>query len=51
MRTEYDIEMLREIGFCGGIENYSRQLSGRAEGERPECLLDYFPSEFITIID
>ena len=51
MRTEYDIEMLKEIGFCGGIENYSRQLSGRAEGERPECLLDYFPSEFITIID
>ncbi len=51
MRTEYDLEMLREIGFCGGIENYSRQLSGRKQGERPECLLDYFPSEFITIID
>jgi excinuclease ABC subunit B len=51
MRTEYDLEMLREIGFCGGIENYSRPLSGRQAGDRPECLLDYFPEEFITIID
>ena len=51
MRTEYDLEMLREIGFCGGIENYSRQLSGRNAGDRPECLIDYFPSDFITIID
>ncbi len=51
MRTEYDLEMLREIGFCGGIENYSRQLSGRSAGDRPECLLDYFPPDFITIID
>ncbi|MFL2876881.1 MAG: excinuclease ABC subunit UvrB [Pontiellaceae bacterium] len=51
MRTEYDLEMLREIGFCGGIENYSRQLSGRNAGDRPECLIDYFPSKFITIID
>ncbi|MAI19933.1 MAG: excinuclease ABC subunit B [Kiritimatiellaceae bacterium] len=51
MRTEYDLEMLREIGFCGGIENYSRPLSGRQAGDRPECLLDYFPDEFITIID
>ena len=51
MRTEYDLEMLREIGFCSGIENYSRQLSGRNAGDRPECLIDYFPSDFITIID
>ena len=51
MRTEYDLEMLREIGFCGGIENYSRQLSGRNAGDRPECLIDYFPSNFITITD
>ena len=51
MRTEYDLEMLREIGFCGGIENYSRPLSGREPGERPDCLLDYFPEDFITIID
>ena len=51
MRTEYDLEMLKEIGFCGGIENYSRHLAGRAAGERPECLLDYFPENFLTIID
>jgi excinuclease ABC subunit B len=51
MRTEYDLEMLKEIGFCGGIENYSRHLAGRAAGERPECLLDYFPGKFLTIID
>ncbi len=51
MRTEYDLEMMREIGFCGGIENYSRHLAGRQPGERPQCLLDYFPSEFLTIID
>ena len=51
MRTEYDLEMLREIGFCGGIENYSRPLSGREPGARPDCLLDYFPEDFITIID
>ena len=51
MRTEYDLEMLKEIGFCGGIENYSRHLAGRAAGERPECLLDYFPGDFLTIID
>jgi len=51
MRTEYDLEMMKEIGFCGGIENYSRHLAGRAAGERPECLLDYFPGKFLTIID
>jgi excinuclease ABC subunit B len=51
MRTEYDLEMLKEIGFCGGIENYSRHLAGRAAGERPECLLDYFPGKFLTVID
>ncbi|MDF7800434.1 excinuclease ABC subunit UvrB [Pontiellaceae bacterium B1224] len=51
MRTEYDLEMLKEIGFCGGIENYSRHLAGRAAGMRPECLLDYFPDDFLTIID
>jgi len=51
MRTEYDLEMLKEIGFCGGIENYSRHLAGREAGERPECLLDYFPDDFVTIID
>ncbi len=51
MRTEYDIEMMKEIGYCGGIENYSRHLSGRSPGERPECLLDYFPAGFLTIID
>jgi excinuclease ABC subunit B len=50
-RTRYDIEMLREMGFCNGIENYSRHLSGRAPGSRPYCLLDYFPDGFLTIID
>lgn len=50
-RTEYDIEMMRELGYCNGIENYSRPLTGRASGEPPECLLDYFPEDFLTIID
>lgn len=50
-RVEYDIEMLKEIGYCQGIENYSRLLAGRREGERPAVLLDYFPSDFITFID
>jgi len=50
-RTRYDIEFLREAGYCPGIENYSRHLSGRAPGERPGCLLDFFPEEFLTIID
>lgn len=50
-RTEYDIEMMRELGYCNGIENYSRPLTGRAPGEPPECLIDYFPDGFLTIID
>ena len=50
-RTEYDIEMMRELGYCNGIENYSRPLSGRAPGSAPECLIDYFPDDFLTIID
>lgn len=50
-RTEYDIEMLLEMGYCPGIENYSRHLTGREKGERPEVLLDYYPSEFITFVD
>ncbi len=50
-RTEYDIEMMRELGYCNGIENYSRPLSGRAPGSAPECLIDYFPDGFLTIID
>ncbi|MBO6166986.1 MAG: excinuclease ABC subunit UvrB [Kiritimatiellae bacterium] len=50
-RTEYDVEMMRELGYCNGIENYSRPLSGRAPGSPPECLLDYFPDDFLTIID
>ncbi len=51
MRTKYDIEMMLEIGYCSGIENYSRHLSGRKEGERPYTLIDFFPDEFLTIID
>lgn len=51
MRTRYDLEMLRELGYCPGIENYSRHLSGRAPGERPSTLLDYFPKDFIVFID
>jgi excinuclease ABC subunit B len=50
-RTKYDLEMLREVGYCPGIENYSRHLAGRAEGERPGCLLDYFPKDFLVFID
>ncbi|MEO0210520.1 MAG: excinuclease ABC subunit UvrB [candidate division WOR-3 bacterium] len=50
-RTLFDLEMLREIGYCHGIENYSRHLSGRAPGERPKCLIDYFPRPFLTVID
>ena len=51
MRTEYDLEMLREIGFCNGIENYSRHLSGRKPGQRPWCLIDFFPDDFLLFID
>ena len=50
-RTMFDLEMLRELGYCSGIENYSRHLSGRAAGEPGACLMDYFPGEFLTIID
>jgi excinuclease ABC subunit B len=50
-RTNYDLEMLLELGYCNGIENYSRHLTGRKEGERPSCLFDYFPGEYLTIID
>jgi excinuclease ABC subunit B len=50
-RTRYDLEMLRNMGFCNGIENYSRPLSGRAPGERPACLIDYFPKDFLMVID
>jgi excinuclease ABC subunit B len=50
-RTEYDIEMMRELGYCNGIENYSRPLTGRAPGSAPECLIDYFPKDFLTVID
>ncbi|MEE8359557.1 MAG: helicase-related protein, partial [Candidatus Omnitrophota bacterium] len=51
MRTNYDIEMLEELGYCNGVENYSRYLAGRPAGTRPACLMDYFPKGFITIID
>lgn len=50
-RTEYDLEMLEEMGYCAGIENYSRPLSGRQEGERPAVLIDFFPDKFLTFID
>ncbi len=51
MRTTYDLEMMREVGFCSGIENYSRHLDGREPGEAPYTLLDYFPDDFLTVID
>ena len=50
-KTRFDLEMLREFGYCHGIENYSRHLSGRAQGEPPFCLIDYFPEDFLIIID
>ncbi len=50
-RTKYDIEMLREVGYCNGIENYSRHLTGRKAGERPYCLYDFFPPDFLCVID
>ncbi len=50
-RVTYDMEMIRELGFCPGIENYSRYFDGRPPGTRPFCLLDYFPDDFITVID
>jgi excinuclease ABC subunit B len=51
MRTEYDLEMLQEMGFCNGIENYSRHLSGRPPGSRPYTIIDFFPDDFLTVID
>lgn len=51
MRTRYDLEMIKEVGYCTGIENYSRYFDGRAPGERPACLLDYFPKDFLMFID
>ncbi|HEU4457347.1 MAG TPA: excinuclease ABC subunit UvrB, partial [Longimicrobium sp.] len=50
-RTNFDIEMMLEIGTCSGIENYSRHIAGRAEGERPACLFDYFPEDFLVVVD
>ena len=50
-RTEFDLEMIRELGYCSGIENYSRYLDGRAPGTRPFCLLDYFPQDYLMIVD
>lgn len=50
-RVEYDLEMIKEMGYCPGIENYSRYFDGRREGQRPFCLIDYFPKDFITFID
>ena len=51
MRTTFDIEMMQQLGFCSGIENYSRQLDGRDPGSAPNCLLDYFPEDFLVVID
>ncbi|MCG5057406.1 MAG: excinuclease ABC subunit UvrB [Limnoraphis sp. WC205] len=50
-RTRYDLEMLREVGYCNGVENYSRHLAGRQAGESPECLIDYFPNDWLLVID
>lgn len=50
-RTKYDLEMLREVGYCNGVENYSRHLAGRNAGEPPECLIDYFPKDWLLVID
>ncbi|MBT3417407.1 MAG: excinuclease ABC subunit UvrB [Flavobacteriales bacterium] len=50
-RVNFDLEMIKELGYCSGIENYSRYFDGRAEGSRPFCLLDYFPKDFMTVID
>lgn len=51
MRTQFDLEMMEQIGFCSGIENYSRHIDGRQAGEAPNCLLDYFPDDFLVVID
>ena len=50
-RTAYDLEMLREVGYCNGVENYARHLAGRPEGTPPECLIDYFPSDWLLVVD
>lgn len=50
-RTRYDLEMLRQVGYCNGVENYSRHLAGRAAGEPPECLIDYFPEDWLLVVD
>ncbi len=50
-RTRFDLEMMREVGYCSGIENYSRHIAGRPPGSRPSCLLDYFPEDFLLVID
>ena len=50
-RTRYDLELLQEVGYCNGVENYSRHLAGRAAGEPPECLIDYFPKDWLLVID
>ena len=51
MRTTFDLEMMAQLGFCSGIENYSRHIDGRDEGTPPHCLLDYFPEDFLVVID
>ncbi|MGV1080816.1 MAG: excinuclease ABC subunit UvrB, partial [Candidatus Nanopelagicales bacterium] len=51
MRTEYDLEMMQQVGFCSGIENYSRHIDGREQGSAPNCLIDYFPEDFLLVID
>jgi len=51
MRTNYDVEMMRQVGFCNGIENYSRHIDGRGKGSPPNCLLDYFPEDFLLVVD
>ena len=50
-RTNYDLELMREVGYCSGIENYSRWLAGRKAGQRPACLLDFFPQDYLMVID
>ena len=50
-RTTFDLEMIRELGYCSGVENYSRFFDGRAQGTRPFCLLDYFPDDYLMIVD
>ena len=51
MRTTYDVEMMRQVGSCSGIENYSMHIDGRSRGSAPNCLLDYFPEDFVLVVD